>query len=71
MIAFAKDHTADAETNARIREIAEEMDVDGWSHCDTVRGCWDATTVYLKDGVTLVFSRPVGARLGAGVPPRS
>ena len=63
MIAFDKKTTLDAEASNRIREIVEEMELDGWNHSDTVPGCWDTRTVYVQDGVTLVFSRPMGTRV--------
>ena len=43
-------------------DFVEEMEVDGWNHSDTVPGCLDTRTVYVQDGVTLVFSRPMGVR---------
>jgi hypothetical protein len=59
MIAIAKEIAIDTQANNRVREIVEEMGLDGWSHSDTVSGCWDTRTVYLQEGVTLVFSRSV------------
>ncbi len=60
MIAFDKKPTVDTKASNRIQEIVEDMELDGWNHSDTVPGCWDTRTVYVQDGVTLVFSRPLG-----------